>query len=110
MGHDAQVAGQRYHRAGSRRGAVDGGDHRFLQLAQIGDELAGHARKSQELGRWHLKQRTDDFMDAAATAKATPFARQHHGAHRRFIAQSQKHVAELAIDLKAQRIEGFGTI
>jgi hypothetical protein len=65
--------------AGTGAHAVDGGDDGLRAGAHGLDQVAGHAREHQQLGRLQLDQRADDLVHVAAEQKLPPAPDDHHG-------------------------------
>jgi hypothetical protein len=95
-GADAQVGRHRQDRAGAGAHAVDRGDDRLRAGAHRLDDVAGHAREHQQLGRRQPDQRADDLVHVAAGTEVVAGALQHDDLDVVGVAQPAEQVAQLA--------------
>ena len=73
--------------------AVDGGDDRLAAMEHGLDQVAGHARESEQLLCVHGDQRADDLVHVAAGAEIAAVGQEHHGVDVVGISELAKRVA-----------------
>src|SRR6266705_2238511 len=106
----AQVRKQGNDRAGAGAHAVHGGDDRLRAVAHRFDQVAGHARKLQQLGLAHLRERPDDLVHIAPGAEIAARARHDHGLDVARVAQPPEKIAQLAVGFEGKGILLFRPI
>src|SRR5882672_10128455 len=89
-------------RAGAR--AVHGRDDRLRAVAHRLDQVSRHARKLQQLGLAHPRERPDDLVYIAAGAEIAARARDDHRLDVARGAQAAEKIAQLAVGLEGEGI------
>jgi len=105
---DAEVGGQREHRAGARRHPVHRRDHRERALPYGPHDLPGHPVEVEQLGGVHGEGRVDDLVDVTAGAEAAPLAGQHQRPYRSLPGQLGEQVAQVGVGAEGEGVEFLG--
>lgn len=107
VGHP-EVGGEGEDRAGARRHAVHGGDHREGALAYGPDDLPGHPVEVEQLGGVHGEGGADDLVDVAAGAEAAAVAGQYQGPYGLLPGEFGEQVAQVGVGAEGEGVELLG--
>src|SRR5262249_8188861 len=106
---DAEVAGERDDGAGADGDAVDRGDDRTAQRADVANERAGHASELDQALHVAREELADDALDVTTRAERPAFARDDAGTHGVLAIECGERIAELLVDPERERVEALRT-